>query len=126
MTPFCPRCRSEYREGFKRCSDCESDLVETLPSETDNREDINSDMLSVYDAPDQMSALALSSLLNDSGISAIVKSEQIPMYDGVAMMLFSRWGRVMVLENQYEKAKTLIDEYLAGESLAEEEQPPQT
>ena len=28
---FCPRCRSEFREGFTQCSDCEVDLVATLP-----------------------------------------------------------------------------------------------
>lgn len=29
--PFCPRCRSEYREGFARCADCDLDLVPALP-----------------------------------------------------------------------------------------------
>ena len=28
---FCPSCRSEYRVGFARCSDCGVELVETLP-----------------------------------------------------------------------------------------------
>ncbi len=121
MAPFCLQCRTEYREGFRRCSDCGSELVDSLPPEADNREEIDSDMLPVYDAPDQMSALVLSTFLNDSGIRAVIKSEQIPMYDGVAMMLFPRWGQVMVLEDQYEKAKILIDEYMAGESLEEEE-----
>jgi hypothetical protein len=124
MTPFCPDCRAEYREGFKNCSDCGSDLSAALPPEADNREEVNSDMLAVYDAPDQMSALTLSSFLNDNNIRTVIKSEQIPMYDGVAMMLFPRWGRVMVLENQYEKARALIDEYLSGETLAEDESPP--
>jgi hypothetical protein len=124
MTPFCPNCRTEYREGFRSCSDCGSDLVAALPPEADNREEMNSNMMAVYDAPDQMSALALSSLLNDNGIRNIIKSEQIPMYDGVAMMLFPRWGRVMVMEHQYQKARALIDGYLSGEALAEDEPPP--
>ncbi|HAD82292.1 MAG: hypothetical protein A2509_04790 [Candidatus Edwardsbacteria bacterium RIFOXYD12_FULL_50_11] len=124
MTPFCPNCRTEYREGFKNCSDCGSDLMAALPPEADNREEVDSDLLAVYDAPDQMSALALSSLLNDNGIRNIIKSEQIPMYDGVARMLFPRWGRVMVMEHQYQKARELIDGYLSGEALAEDEPPP--
>jgi len=28
--PFCPKCRVEYRPGFTRCSDCDTDLVERL------------------------------------------------------------------------------------------------
>src|SRR6266853_2040305 len=30
---YCPQCKAEYRPGFTRCSDCEVDLVEVLPSE---------------------------------------------------------------------------------------------
>jgi len=29
---YCPRCRAEYREGFTRCSDCELELVQALPT----------------------------------------------------------------------------------------------
>jgi hypothetical protein len=28
--PFCPSCRSEYRDGFARCSDCGTELVAAL------------------------------------------------------------------------------------------------
>jgi hypothetical protein len=28
--PFCPRCHSEYREGFERCADCGAALVTEL------------------------------------------------------------------------------------------------
>jgi hypothetical protein len=28
---YCPKCRAEYREGFDRCSDCNTELVEVLP-----------------------------------------------------------------------------------------------
>ncbi len=27
----CPKCKSEYREGFTRCADCDEPLVEVLP-----------------------------------------------------------------------------------------------
>ena len=30
---FCPECKSEYRQGFTRCTDCDVDLVHELPSE---------------------------------------------------------------------------------------------
>jgi hypothetical protein len=28
---FCPQCKAEYREGFRRCADCDVDLVWELP-----------------------------------------------------------------------------------------------
>ena len=31
--PWCPKCRSEYREGFESCSECGVELVEELPEE---------------------------------------------------------------------------------------------
>lgn len=30
--PFCPNCKAEYREGFTKCSDCDTELVKKLPS----------------------------------------------------------------------------------------------
>jgi len=30
---FCPKCKSEYREGFSTCADCGVDLIKELPSE---------------------------------------------------------------------------------------------
>jgi hypothetical protein len=30
---FCPNCKTEYREGFSRCSDCGADLVRELPKQ---------------------------------------------------------------------------------------------
>lgn len=32
--PWCPRCKTEYREGFTVCADCGSELVEEEPVET--------------------------------------------------------------------------------------------
>src|SRR5881394_1334902 len=35
---FCPTCRSEYRQGFTRCGDCDVDLVPELrPDEGPSR-----------------------------------------------------------------------------------------
>ncbi len=37
--PFCPKCKVEYREGFKVCSDCKVELVDSL-EEIDDFEEI--------------------------------------------------------------------------------------
>jgi hypothetical protein len=35
---FCPKCKSEYREGFNTCADCGTELIEELSNETDEFE----------------------------------------------------------------------------------------
>ena len=34
--PWCPKCKSEYREGIVKCADCKIDLVEELPPDNEN------------------------------------------------------------------------------------------
>lgn len=34
--PICPKCKTEYREGFKVCSDCNVELQDNLPVEMTN------------------------------------------------------------------------------------------
>lgn len=34
--PWCPKCKTEYREGFTVCADCGSELVSELPVEEQN------------------------------------------------------------------------------------------
>lgn len=34
--PWCPKCKTEYREGFTVCADCGSELVSELPAEEQN------------------------------------------------------------------------------------------
>lgn len=34
--PWCPKCKSEYREGIKECADCKLPLMDELPPESEN------------------------------------------------------------------------------------------
>ncbi len=36
--PWCPKCKTEYREGFRVCADCGSELVDELTGETEGGE----------------------------------------------------------------------------------------
>lgn len=33
--PWCPNCKSEYREGIKECAECKVDLVDELPDQSE-------------------------------------------------------------------------------------------
>jgi len=38
---FCPKCKAEYRKGFNRCSDCDIELVSSLPESGKEDEEEN-------------------------------------------------------------------------------------
>ncbi|HEV8580400.1 MAG TPA: type II CAAX endopeptidase family protein [Thermoanaerobaculia bacterium] len=40
---YCPSCRGEYREGFSSCRDCDVALVDALPEEPPEAEDLSDD-----------------------------------------------------------------------------------
>ncbi|MHB8108914.1 MAG: tetratricopeptide repeat protein [Syntrophorhabdaceae bacterium] len=81
---FCPRCRTEYREGFTICADCKIPLVEQLPFEAppeypeeggeffdEQQEEMNFSIL-LYAPTDQELTIAKCRLI-DAGIPFIVR-----------------------------------------------------
>ena len=69
---FCPVCRSEYRDGFKHCPDCDEDLVPVLrePPAEEKRKDPSGDLVVVYSS-NRMDAEMMRSVLEGSGIPAV-------------------------------------------------------
>jgi hypothetical protein len=64
---ICPQCRSEYREGFTHCSDCDVDLVPALdPTPDDDRAII--DLVEVLETANLAESSAFEAMLNDAGI----------------------------------------------------------
>jgi hypothetical protein len=62
---YCPQCRSEYRQGFTRCSDCDVDLVAELPRD-EAHDDPN--LVKVYETGDAALIPLIESLLEDAKI----------------------------------------------------------
>ncbi|MBM7614059.1 hypothetical protein [Alkaliphilus hydrothermalis] len=63
--PWCPKCKSEYREGFSKCNNCDLDLVEAL--EGDKRENINGEK--------DYSGEALLITVGDDNIASIIEAK---------------------------------------------------
>ena len=62
---FCPECKSEYRPGFARCSDCDVDLVaELCKPQADNL----SKLKSVWAGKDQERCVCLCEKFKAAGI----------------------------------------------------------
>jgi hypothetical protein len=114
--PFCPKCKTEYRPGFRTCSDCGSPLVATFaqcPKEVHPDED---QLVMVYDPPDPMMCLSIAALLEENGIDCAVRSGsgQIWLYEGATSATRRQFGKVMVLEGDRERAEELITCYLSA------------
>lgn len=113
---FCPTCRSEYREGFHTCSDCNVDLVETLPPQPEPEFVNLKEVLATYNPAD---VAFLKSLLESEGIQYFFKGEHFmymrPLADPV---------RLMVREDQVEETLDLLKDValaVTGISLGDHE-----
>lgn len=71
---YCPECRSEYREGYSQCADCEVALVETLPP-LEPIPDLN--LVTVLEAGDPSLLAVAESLLREQGIPYAKSNEQL-------------------------------------------------
>ncbi|MCS7258690.1 MAG: DUF2007 domain-containing protein [candidate division WOR-3 bacterium] len=69
----------------------------------------------VYKPDNELLALSLKALLEDAGVEVILKSYQIPWYDGIAKMMRPEWGEILVAEDSYNKAKKLIACFLSAD-----------
>ncbi|MEO0093230.1 MAG: DUF2007 domain-containing protein [candidate division WOR-3 bacterium] len=68
----------------------------------------------LFKPDNELLALSIKSLLEKEGIYSIIHSYQIPAYDGIAQMMRPHWGEILVAEEDYEKAKELLDVFLSG------------
>jgi hypothetical protein len=78
--PFCPTCRTEYREGFTHCSDCGGALVSELPetAERDRRDqDFRPIKLAGFSIPAE--AEMVREFLEKNGIPAYVRGQSDPL-----------------------------------------------
>ena len=97
---FCPRCRTEYREGFSVCVDCDSDLVDELPPEEKPEFIEYVEIMGTYNPAD----VAL--------IKSILDAENITYYFNAEHFMYVRPlaepVRLMVKTDEAEKAKEIL------------------
>lgn len=81
---------------------------------------------SVYKPNTELLAMSLKSLLEESGIPAIIHSYQIPWYNGLAKMMRPEWGEILVDEDDYAQASEIIEHFLSSESDENQDQSLET
>ena len=66
----------------------------------------------VYKPISEIEAEYIKRMLEYHGIYSIVKTFQIPWFNGISKVMRPEWGSIEVNKKDYEKAKKLIDDFL--------------
>jgi hypothetical protein len=99
---FCPKCKSEYRDGFYKCADCGADLVVGQPPEL--LEELSYvDLVEVYSTYQQSDIAFIKSVLDGEGITYYFEGES-PNLFGMA------YARLLVKADDVPRAKEILKE----------------
>lgn len=125
--PWCPICKTEYREGFYKCSDCESDLVDEIVTEVDSEDiildtpsDIDWKYLDIF--VDEQEANMIESFLNSDNI---VTWKKYPGFSDISKIVggMTRLGvAIYVPQDRLDDARLIVDDILGiKDELSESE-----
>ena len=99
---ICPKCGTEYREGFSVCVDCDSDLVDELPPEE------------VPEFIDYVEVMGTYNVADVALIKSILDAENITYYFNAEHFMYVRplaeTVRLMVKKDEAEKAKEVLQD----------------
>jgi hypothetical protein len=115
--PYCPNCEAEYRDGVQRCSDCDSELVDTLPEHDPPEVDtLGVGLVELASFPLSAEADMIRELLETNGIRCVIRGDSDPI--GAASMAAPT--TLLVEQRDLERARGLYDAFFAGDEAAEE------
>ena len=97
---FCPKCGTEYREGFYVCVDCNSDLVDELPPEEEPEFTDYVEIMGTYNPAD---IALIKSILDSENITYYFNAEHFMYVQPLAQPV-----RLMVKIDEAEKAKEIL------------------
>ncbi len=118
--PFCPKCRAEYVEGVDTCQDCQVDLVAELPLKDDSD---YIEMVELQQVPDEVSGVMMKGILENSGITVILRSAKLPAYDGIPSTWSTYyWGKLLVPKEDLETSRKILEDYLSALETEETEE----
>lgn len=108
---FCPKCRSEYREGYTRCSNCNVDLVPELPKIENDEDSYSFEPVYIKYASNQIDAEMMMDILRSNNIPCFRKSKGAGGYLNIAAG-FSVFGEeIYVDKKDYDAAAELLESF---------------
>jgi len=99
---FCPKCKSEYRDGFYKCADCGTDLVYQLPPEALNHSD-DEEFVEVFSTYQQGDISFIKSVLEGEGITYFFQGE-----NSIMLIAAGAYARLLVKTEDAERAKEIL------------------
>ena len=117
--PWCPKCKTEYEQGYKNCADCKALLVEELEKEILDHE------VYLTTVNDSVDADVIEALLNSNGIPVLRKYREAGGYLSICMGNSSTGIDIHVPSASYKAAKehiTVDMEYDLNKNKAKKEE----
>ena len=102
---FCPKCKSEYRDGFTECSDCFIALVAELPTVSEQNKYV--DLKELLTTTDQGEIVLFKSMLEGEGIPFLVQGDHFSTTQAHGMTV-----RFLVPKDYLEQARELFDKFI--------------
>jgi len=100
---FCPKCKSEYREGFYKCANCDVYLVSELPQTSAS--DRGDEFVEVFSTYNQGEVAFIKSVLDGEGITYFFQGES-----SIMLIAAGAYARLMVAADEADRAKELLQE----------------
>jgi len=101
---FCPKCKSEYREGFYKCADCGADLVDQLPPELKS-EVVYVDLVEVFSTYQQSDISFIKSVFDGEGITYYFEGES-----AIMLVAGGAYARLLVKAEEADRAREILRE----------------
>jgi len=101
---FCPRCKSEYRDDFLKCSDYGVDLVSKLPPEPAG-DFGDEEFVEVFSTYQQGDIAFIKSVLDGEGITYFFQGES-----SIMLIAAGAYARLMVKADEAQRAREILQE----------------
>jgi hypothetical protein len=118
--PFCPECRAEYVDGVETCQDCQVPLVAELPKK---EEPDYIEMAELDRVQDEVSGVMMKGILENSGITVILRAAKLPAHDGIASTWSTDyWGKLLVPKEDLEISRKILNDYMSSLEAEEDDE----
>ena len=101
---FCPKCKSEYRDGFYKCADCGVDLVVQSPPEQEDEVGYV-DLVEVYSTYQQSDIAFIKSVFDGEGITYFFEGES-----SIMLVAAGAYARLLVKAEEVQRAKEILQD----------------